>query len=154
MDKADIYKEACTCLAEEWERRKPAGCHSLKPVGYKHRGVFRGLPITVRQMPCLGVMPTTAIHEAAANRYRENVDFKLEVYFYAFDFDIDQEITDVLLMSRAIEDIIGNNRTLNGKLDVWFIENIDYGGMIRKSADGTDFVAAGGVATVICRKQG
>ncbi len=154
MNKEAVYFKVVEVFGSSWDLRKPGGCPNLAPVGVDGKGVYAGLPISVTQMPCLGVIPTAASHSPASNDYREDVDFNLEIYFYAFSFDKEEQMSKVLLLSGAIENIIANDRTLGGSVDVWRVTNIEYGGMVRQSAGGNEFVAAGGIVSVTISAQG
>lgn len=147
MDKKDIYDSVVTELGSSWEAQKPTGCLALAAVGYNNTGVYMGLPVVIQNTPCLGVMPSRAHHEPAANDYLEEVEFYLDIFFYAFSFDNEVMADQILLMSVAIENIIANNRELGGKVDLWSLSDIEYGDMIRRAAAGGEQMVAGGVVT-------
>ena len=148
MNKLTTYNDLVGILGAQWDTYKSAATQALAKVGYDNSGVYKGLPVIVQKMPCLGVMPANSIHTPAGNQYLEEVDFALDIYFYAFDFNKETQITKVLQMSNTIEAIVAHYRELNAVVDVCRISRVEYGELIRQSFSGGQFRAAGGIATV------
>ena len=153
MDEVDVYNAAVAEFSEKWDAKRPAGCPALAGVGKGGRGVYAGLPVIIQGMPCLGVMPVEVTPEPLTNdpEVGEQIEFPLEVYFYVFDMDKEQEANLVLLMFQTIRNIVKANKTLSGKLDFWRVTKASFGAMIRQSAEGGgDIAVAGGVVNIVC----
>lgn len=153
MNKLTTYNKAADLLGSKWDTYKSATCPALAKIGYNSKGVYKGLPVIVRSLPCLGLMPANAEHTPAGNQYLEAVDFYLDIYFYAFDFSKTTEITEVLQMSNTIQSIIAHYRELDAVVDTARITRIEYGELIRRTFQGGQFRVAGGIATILLTDQ-
>jgi len=150
MDKVVIYNSLVSTLADNWDTYKDPSCETLaKGVGEDGKGVYKGLPVVLTKFPCLGVMPADATLTPKGTDYCEDTDFRLEVYFYAFDFNKEQEATKLLYLSNAIEAVVRNFRELGGDVDRVRVEREEFAGLIRRSFEGSEFVVAGGIVTVL-----
>lgn len=152
MDKSAVYQAVVNALGQQWAAQKPSACDSLAPVGYERRGVYMGLPVVIQDTPCLGVVPSRDAHEPAGNQYLEEVEMRLDIFFYAFSFDAEVEAIKAILMGEAIENIINANRELSSLVDLWRMIDVEYGTMIRRAATGGEKAVSGGIVTCELRK--
>jgi hypothetical protein len=153
MDKSEVYTAVVEALGGQWAAKKPSDCDSLAPVGYNRQGVYMGLPVVIQDTPCLGVVPSRDGHEPVGNQYYEGVEMRLDVFFYAFSFDAEQEMLKAVSMAEAINLIIKDNRELGGLVDLWRLLDVEYGAMVRRAATGGEKAVAGGIAGCLLRKE-
>ena len=148
MNLVTVYDKLIAIFEREWTRYKVDGGQDLAPVGQNRKGVYQGFPMTLMDYPCLGIMPADGDQELAGSNNCEDITNEFQIYFYAFDFRNEQSARLVLEMDHAVNEIIKNNRQLDGLVDQVTVTTTQRGEFLRRAFDGAEIIACGGMKTI------
>jgi len=153
MDIRAVYDNLIDIFGKQWDTRKGALCESLAKVGLNNTGIYQSYPMRLMAYPCIGIVPGSSDQTLIGSQNNEKAMARFQIFFYAFDFRKEKSARALLELDATINEIIKQNRTLGGTVDLVKATGTEFGEFARQATTGADIIAMAGVKNIEVSEQ-